>query len=329
MERKSLSSDVITRAYIDSLLVEVRHLDAVMPSTEMTLFGKTFATPVATAALSHMHNQYPDGMAAMADGAQQAGALVFSGMGPKDELERMVKTGAQVIKIIKPYADRESVYDKIRHAEEIGCLGVGIDTDHAFSRSGHHRRPAPALATPGDCKQSLGLVGQEPDLQGVGYDVIEGMAMFPLSSKELAEMVKATKLPFFIKGVLSRKEARKCLDCGVKGMVVSHHNGRINCAVPPLMVLPEIAEEVNGEAALFVDCAIQSGLDVLKCLALGATGACVGRPLMGPLREKGAQGVREVIEGITNDLRYTMAMTASPDLMHIDPSLVRLAKHTW
>ncbi len=298
MERKTQSSDVITRAYIDSLLVEVRHLDAVMPNTEMTLFGKTFATPVATAALSHMGNTYPDGMAAMADGANRAGALVFSGMGPKDELERMVATGASVIKIIKPYADRESVYDKIRHAEEVGCLAVGIDTDHAFDR--RH-----------------------------GYDEIEGMSMYPLSSAELKDMVKATKLPFFIKGVLSRKEARKCLDCGVKGMVVSHHNGRLECAVPPLMVLPEIAEEVKGEAALFVDCAIQSGLDVLKCLALGATGACVGRPLMPPLKEKGPEGVREVIAAITNDLRYAMAMTASPDLAGVDPSIVRLAKHTW
>lgn len=298
MERKSISSDVITRAYIDSLLVEVRHLDAVMPSTEMTLFGKTFATPVATAALSHMGNQYPDGMAAMADGANQAGALCFSGMGPQDELERMVATGAQVIKIIKPYADRDSVYAKIRHAEEIGCLAVGIDTDHAFDR--RH-----------------------------GYDCIEGMEMFPLSSAELKDMVASTKLPFFIKGVLSRKEARKCLDCGVKGMVVSHHNGRIETAVPPLMVLPEIAEEVNGEAALFVDCAIQSGLDVLKCLALGATGACVGRPLMQPLREKGPEGVRETIAAITNDLRYSMAMTASPDVKSVDPTIVRLAKHTW
>ena len=298
MERKSLSSDVITRAYIDSLLVEVRHLDAVMPSTEMTLFGKTFATPVATAALSHMGNQYPDGMAAMADGANQAGALCFSGMGPQDELERMVATGAQVIKIIKPYADRDSVYAKIRHAEEIGCLAVGIDTDHAFDR--RH-----------------------------GYDCIEGMEMFPLSSAELKAMVASTKLPFFIKGVLSRKEARKCLDCGVKGMVVSHHNGRIETAVPPLMVLPEIAEEVNGEAALFVDCAIQSGLDVLKCLALGATGACVGRPLMQPLREKGPEGVRDTIAAITNDLRYSMAMTASPDVKSVDPTIVRLAKHTW
>ena len=297
MERKSLSSDVITRAYIDSLLVEVRHLDAVMPSTEMTLFGKTFATPVATAALSHMANQYPDGMAAMADGANQAGALVFSGMGPKDELERMVATGAQVIKIIKPYADRESVYDKIRHAEEIGCLAVGIDTDHAFSRG--------------------------------GYDVIEGMEMFPLSSKELADMVKATKLPFSIKGVLSRKEARKCLDCGVQGMVVSHHNGRVDFAVPPLMVLPEIVEECAGQAALFVDCGIQSGMDVFKALALGATGCCVGRPLMPALKEKGPDGVREVIEGITNDLRYTMAMTASPDITHIDRSIVRQANFHW
>ncbi len=298
MERKTQSSDVITRAYIDSLLVEVRHLDAVMPSTEMTLFGKTFSTPVATAALSHMGNTYPDGMAAMADGANQAGALTFSGMGPKDELARMVNTGASVIKIIKPYADRESVYRKIRHAEEIGCLAVGIDTDHAFDR--RH-----------------------------GYDEIEGMGMFPLSSAELRDMVASTKLPFFIKGVLSRKEARKCLDCGVKGMVVSHHNGRLECAVPPLMVLPEIAEEVKGEAALFVDCAIQSGLDVFKCLALGAAGACVGRPLMQPLKERGPEGVRDTIAAITNDLRYAMAMTASPDVTHIDPSIVRLAKHTW
>lgn len=297
-ERRSHVSDYITRAYMDSLLVEVRHLDAVMPSTEMTLFGKTFSTPVATAALSHLSGTYPDGMAAMARGAADTNALVFSGMGPRPELERMIATGASVIKIIKPYADRKLVLAKIRHAEEHGALAVGIDTDHAFDRN--H-----------------------------GYDVIEGRQMYPLSSKELADMVKATKLPFFIKGVLSRVEARKCLDCGVQGMVVSHHNGRLDYAVPPLMVLPEIAEECGGQAALFVDCGIQSGMDVFKALALGATGCCVGRPLMPPLKEKGSDGVREVIEGITRDLRYTMAMTASPDIAHIDRSLIRQANFHW
>lgn len=297
MERKSTSSDVITRAYLDSLLVEVRHLDAFLPSTEMTVYGKTFATPVATAALSHMHRQYPNGMAEMARGAYEAGALVFSGMGPQDELESMIDTGASVIKIIKTYADRQSIYEKIRHAEEHGALAVGLDIDHAFSRN--------------------------------GYDVVEGLPMLPLTSKELADMVKSTRLPFVIKGVLSRQDARKCLDAGVQGMVVSHHNGRLDCSVPPLMILPEIMEETQGKVPLFVDCSIQSGLDVFKALALGATACCVGRPLMGPLREKGAEGVRGVIEGITTDLRYAMAMTASPDVRSIDPSIVRLAKHTW
>ena len=297
MERKSTSSDVITRAYLDSLLVEVRHLDAVLPSTEMTVYGKTFATPVATAALSHMHRQHPDGMAEMARGAHEAGALVFSGMGPQEELEGMIETGASVIKIIKTYADRQSIYDKIRHAEEHGALAVGLDIDHAFSRN--------------------------------GYDVVEGLPMLPLSSKELADMVKYTKLPFVIKGVLSRQDAKKCLDAGVQGMVVSHHNGRLDCSVPPLMILPEIIEETQGKVPLFVDCSLQSGLDVFKALALGATACCVGRPLMGPLREKGAEGVREKMVEITNDLRYTMAMTCSKDIHSIDPSIVRMGSFTW
>ena len=297
MERKSTSSDVITRAYLDSLLVEVRHLDAVLPSTEMTVYGKTFATPVATAALSHMHRQYPNGMAEMAKGAYEAGALVFSGMGPQDELESMIHTGASVIKIIKTYADRQSIYEKIRHAEEHGALAVGLDIDHAFSRN--------------------------------GYDVVEGLPMLPLTSKELADMVKSTRLPFVIKGVLSRQDARKCLDAGVQGMVVSHHNGRLDCSVPPLMILPEILEETGGKVPLFVDCSLQSGLDVFKALALGATACCVGRPLMGPLREKGAEGVREKMVEITNDLRYTMAMTCSKDIHSIDPSIVRMGSFTW
>ena len=297
MERKSTSSDVITRAYLDSLLVEVRHLDAVLPSTQMTVYGKTFETPVATAALSHMHRQRENGMAEMAKGAYEAGALVFSGMGPQEELEGMLATGASVIKIIKTYADRQSIYDKIRHAEEHGALAVGLDIDHAFSRS--------------------------------GYDVVEGLPMLPLSSKELADMVKFTSLPFVIKGVLSRQDARKCLDAGVQGMVVSHHNGRVDCSVPPLMILPDILEETQKKVPLFVDCSLQSGLDVFKALALGATACSVGRPLMGPLREKGSEGVKEKIEEITRDLRYTMAMTCSQDVRSIDPSIVHPATFAW
>ncbi|MBQ3222036.1 MAG: alpha-hydroxy-acid oxidizing protein [Clostridia bacterium] len=296
-KRKSISSDVITRAYLDSLLVEMRHLDAVLPSTEFPLYGKTFRTPVMTGALSHLHQTAPDGMVKMAQGASDAGAVCFSGMGPKAELEAMLATGASVVKIIKPYADREMLLSKIRHAEEHGCLAVGIDIDHAFHRG--------------------------------GYDEIEGDRMYPISTKELAEFVRSTSLPFVIKGVHSRVDAKKCLDCGVGGMVVSHHNGRINSCVPPLQLLPEIIEETQGKVPLFIDCSLQTGLDVFKCLALGATACCVGRPLMPAIREHGAAGAQKVLEDITADLAYTMAMTASPDLAHIDRTTVRMSVHSW
>lgn len=296
--RRSVSSDVITRAYLDSLLVEMRHLDAVKPSTQLELFGKTFATPVMTGALSHLNGVRPDGMAEMARGASQAGAVVWSGMGPKEELEAMVSTGASVIKIIKTYADRDLIKEKIRHAEECGALAVGLDIDHSFERRN-------------------------------GYDCIDGLPMYPLSSAELAELVSSTSLPFVIKGVLSRQDARKCLDAGVQGMVVSHHNGRLDCAVPPLMILPEILEETGGRVPLFVDCSLQSGLDVFKALALGATACSVGRPLMSRLKADGAQGVKEGVEEITRDLAYSMAMTCSRDIKSIDRTVVRTSSFNW
>jgi len=289
MERKG-SSDQITRDYLDSLLLEVRHMDAVMPDTACEIFGHKFAAPIATSALSHMHNVRENGMAEMARGAAMADMLVFSGMGAMAELESMTATGAKVIKIIKPYKDRESIYQKIRHAEECGAIGVGIDIDHAFSRE--------------------------------GYDEIEGMEMRPMTTAELTDLVRSTKLPFVIKGVLSVYDAKRCLQAGVKGMMVSHHNGRLDYSLPPLMILPEIVKEAQGKATMFVDCSLQTGVDVLKALALGAHCCCFGRPLMGPLKEKGAEGVRDKMLEIQRDLRYAMAMTASPDVKSVDPGIV-------
>ena len=68
-------SNRITREYMDSLLLEMRHLDGKLPVTEMELYGETFATPVMTAALSHLNNVHETGMAGLAEGAHLAGAV--------------------------------------------------------------------------------------------------------------------------------------------------------------------------------------------------------------------------------------------------------------
>ena len=185
-------------------------------------------------------------------------------------------------------AGREYEY---RRLSVLGALAVGMDLDHSFGGNG---KP----------------------------DVVLGLPMRPRTQKDIESYVKRTKLPFIIKGVLSAVDARKCLDAGVQGIVVSHHHGILPTAVPPLMVLPEIARVIGGRIPIFVDCGVMNGTDAFKCLALGATAVSVGRPVMGPIQEKGPQGACEVIEAVTAELAGDMARTASPDIRHIDPSLL-------
>lgn len=284
-------SNQITREYFDSLLVEMRHLDGALPETGLELFGEQFSTPVMTAALSHLGNVRENGMVQMAEGARLAGAVSWAGMGDEKELEDITATGARTIKIIKPYVDNDYILKRIAHAEKCGVMAVGMDIDHAFSGKGK-------------------------------YDVVLGMEMRPKSLEEMKEFVKATKLPFVVKGVLSVKDAEKCLEAGVKGIVVSHHHGIIDYAVPPLMILPEIVRVVQKQIPVFVDCGIESGSDVFKALALGADAGCVGRALMGSLQVNGAEGVQEKIASLTEELAGIMARTGASDLSQIDPSVI-------
>ncbi|MCL2571603.1 MAG: alpha-hydroxy-acid oxidizing protein [Defluviitaleaceae bacterium] len=294
MEKKTNLADAnqLTRAYFDSLLLEMRHFDATLPDTTLNLYGETFATPVMMAALSHLNNCHPDGLVEMARGAKAANAVMWAGMGDEAELEGITATGAKTIKIIKPYADNKDIFRKIKHAEECGCIAVGMDIDHQFDWRGQ-------------------------------YDDVLGYKMLPKSTAEIKEFVKATKLPFIIKGILSVTDALKCVEAGVQGIVISHHHGILGYAVPPLMVLPEIVEAVKGRLKIFVDCSVETGLDVFKCLALGADAASIGRLMMTPLKEGGALAVTQKINDITQVLAGAMARTASPVITQIDKSIVR------
>ena len=284
------NSDRITRDYFDSLLIETRYLDAILPSTQMTLFGETFRTPVMTAALSHLHNTAQNGMTVYAQAAAQSGAVHWVGMGSDEELEEIVATGARTIKIIKPHADNHEVFRKIEHAVRIGCMAVGMDIDHAFNGEG-------------------------------GYDNVFGLPMKAKTTEELSDFVQTAQVPFIAKGVLSPHDAERCMKAGCAGMVVSHHHGMIQYAVPPLMVLPEILSATGGEVPVFVDCGIESGMDVYKCLALGAKAVSVGRHLM-PLLKGGPDVVAKRIDEMTAELAGIMARTGVSTLDKMDSSVI-------
>ena len=286
------NSNRISRAYLDSLLIETRYMDATVPSLDFELFGCRASSPIMTAALSHLdHFMFPGAADALAKGAAEAGAILWYGMAEESEIERLASFGAPMIEIIKPYADRDVIFRKLAHAEQLGLLAVGIDIDHAFGPDG-------------------------------GPDVVNGERMMPLTTQELAGIVRSTRLPLIIKGVLSLRDAERCLDAGAKGLLLSHHNNRIEYAVPPLALLPKIAAMVARRVPLFVDCEIQTGMDAFKALALGASGVCIGRPLMTAIRSGGADEVRDYLLTAASGLKKAMAFTGCPALKSIDPSII-------
>ena len=143
----------------------------------------------------------------------------------------------------------------------------------------------------------------------------------------LKAYIQATPLPFIVKGVLSVRDAAACADLGAKGIVVSHHNGRLKDAVPPLAVLPDIVKEVGGVLPVFADCGICSGRDAYKALALGAAGVSVGGHLIPVVRQEGSAGVCKELEEMSRELKGVMAYTGVEDLDHFDPSVVHFAAY--
>lgn len=287
-------SNQITRDYLDSLCIETRYMDAVLPDTTLQLYGETFATPVMIAAFSHLDKIYKDcrnGMVEMARGACAANAVMWAGMGDEEEMKGMTETGAKVIKIIKPYADSTLIFRQIKEAQQYGAIAVGMDIDHSFNGAG-------------------------------AYDKVGEYEMRAQTTQMLKSYVDATTLPFIVKGVLSVHDAQRCMAAGVKGIVVSHHHGISDFAIPPLKILPEIVKAVNGAFPIFVDCGIERGFDAFKALALGAAAVSVSRDIIADLIEEGHAGVTARIETMTRELAGVMARTSSPRITQIDPKII-------
>lgn len=286
----SSNSDKITRDYFDALLLETRYLDSETPCTKMELFGQSFDTPIMTAALSHLGNTAENGMKIYAQAAKLSNAVHWVGMGEDSELEEIIATGAKTIKIIKPHEDNKEVFRKIEHAVKAGCFAVGMDIDHSFNANG-------------------------------GYDNVLGLPMKAKSTAELKEFVKAAGIPFIVKGVQSIQDARKCVEAGCAGIVLSHHHNMMQFSVPPLFILPQILKETDNKIPVFVDCCIESGMDAYKALALGAKAVSVGRHLM-PLLKKGALSVSDRINEMNGELAGIMARTGVKNLSKMDPTVI-------
>ena len=120
---------------------------------------------------------------------------------------------------------------------------------------------------------------------------------------------ESTKLPVIVKGIQHPDDARKAIDHGVDGIIVSNHGGRqCDGAIGALNVLDEIAEAVGTKTTILFDSGIRRGADIFKAMSLGAKAVLVARPYAYGLALGGEQGVWEVLSNLLADTELTLGL---------------------
>lgn len=151
-------------------------------------------------------------------------------------------------------------------------------------------------------------------------------ATFPnpaMSWDDLAALRSETTLPLLVKGILHPDDARRAVDLGIDGIVVSNHGGRqVDGSVGALDQLPAVVAAVPERVPVLVDSGVRTGSDVLKALALGATAVLVARPWVWGLALEGQAGVEQVVKSLLADLDLSLAMCGLSSVADVGPDAV-------
>ena len=200
------------------------------------------------------------------------------------------------------------------------CENVPVDTSYNFFGK---QVALPVFAAPVGAADPIAVA---MDIDAAGLPFLKNLTP-PAGSKTVDELKEIVKLmngkPFILKGIMTVNGAKKALEAGASGIVVSNHGGRVLDQCPATAeVLPAIADAVGGKMTILVDGGIRTGMDVFKALALGADAVLIGRPFVNMVYGGGAEGVQVYVDKLKAELADTMAMCGAHKLSDIKRSML-------
>ena len=269
------------------------------PDTHIELFGKSFKYPFFAGPVGAVNLHYSEAYTDMTyndvlvRACAENGIAAFTGDGTNPTVMEMATKAIGAangcgVPTIKPW-NIDTIKEKMAEAKASGCFAVAMDVDAA------------------------------------GLPFLKNMTP-PAGSKtveELRQIVQWAEKPFILKGIMTVEGARKALEAGAAGIVVSNHGGRVLDQCPATAeVLPAIVDAVGGKMTVLVDGGIRSGMDVFKALALGADAVLIGRPFVNMVYGGGAEGVQVYVDKLRAELTDTMAMCGAHSLAEIRRSML-------
>jgi 4-hydroxymandelate oxidase len=302
------------------VLVDVTHTE-----TKTTVLGTEVSMPVLIAPTAFHRLAHPDGELATARGAGAARTLMVVSTIATFPLEEIASaTTAPLWFQLYVYKDRSLARNLIQRAEKAGyrALCLTVDTPHLGSRERDLRNKFTLPAGIG-LRNFEGAGLEAATLGNSFHSYVHRQLDCSLSWNAVEWLRSETRLPILLKGIIRPEDARKAVELGVDGIIVSNHGGRqLDGTEPTLRALPRVAEAVAGRAEVYMDGGVRRGTDVIKALALGARAVLVGRPCLWGLAAAGEEGVTRVLEMLRQELALSMALCGCPDVSAIDRSLI-------
>jgi 4-hydroxymandelate oxidase len=309
------------RAALDRVQLVPRVLNDVSACAVATeLAGCAASMPVAVAPMAFQLLVHSDGELGLAHAARQAGIPFAASMLSSYPIEEIAAVGAATWLQVYWLRDRAQVLDLIRRGEQAGCRALILTVDVPVMgrrlrdlRNGFAFPPGVTAANLSDGAATLG----DTRVAGSSAAAVHTAQAFDpsLSWKDVGWIRDQTDLPLVLKGILDPRDARRAADMGVDGLIVSNHGGRqLDGAVASITALPAVCDAVAGRCEVLLDSGIRSGTDVLKAMAMGASGVLLGRPALWGLANGGARGAAAVLTLLKEELTGAMALAGCPDL---------------
>lgn len=279
------------------------------------MLGTPGGMPVAVAPMAYQRLLHAEGELAVARAAAAAGIPFTVPLLSSVAMERVAAAGARMWFQAYWLRDRGLLMELICRAEAVGCRALVFTVD--VPRMGRRLRDMRSGFALPDHVSAAHLTVDGASAAQRGTDGVSAVAAHTkeifdqsLSWNDLEWLRERTTLPLVLKGVLAPEDAVRAARAGVQALIVSNHGGRqLDGAPPGIEMLPRVREAVEGECELLVDGGIRSGTDVLRALALGASGVLLGRPVLHGLAAGGEQGVTRVLTLLREELDDAMALS--------------------
>ena len=302
-------------------------------STASQMIGQDVAMPVALAPIGMAGMQCADGEIKAARAAEKFGVpstlSTMSICSLEDVAEATTKPFWFQLYVMR---DQDFVRDIIQRARDVKCSALVLTLDlqilgqrHKDLKNGLSAPPKPTLANIIDLstkwRWGLGMLGTKRrsfgNIVGHAKGVSDISSLMEWTSEQfylhldwekVAQIKEMWGGPLILKGINDAQDAKMAVSIGADAIIVSNHGGRqLDGALSSIRTLSAIVDAVGDKIELHLDSGIRSGQDVLKALALGATGTYIGRAYLYGLGAMGEFGVSTALEIIHKELDLTMA----------------------